>query len=596
MVCESPIGSATEGKVSLEFAGAGPFVLEYKPQSATAWTLHNGSSNGAELIGNLVVGTTYNLRITDICGFIRTDEVTISPLGVVNTVNTLQPCLNSSYVMSVPSFVNATYSWKKNGVAMADTTRQITFPSFTDLNAGEYECTIVIGGCVVRKANITLYSQFCGTTISNLNLSGNVFNDGNGLTDEKVNGTGTNAGGTIFAVLTNNAGMVLGTREVAADGTYNFGNLPAGDYKILVSATRPASGTTMTTSVLPTNWVSTGENLGLPTVNGNDGTPNGIINVTLTTTDVANANFGVNRRPESYNKTLNVTGAPVVGIPVILTTPMAGSDMEDNNGVQATWNFNPIVITTLPSNGFTLTYNGVVLALNDTIKNYNPALLSVTPTAATPAGTTTTVFNYATIDSAKVIDATPATYTVIFGSPLPIKLANFTAMGKGELALLNWATITEQNNLGFEIERSNTNKEWMKIGFVITKAIDGNSTDKISYDFTDRTPLKGINYYRLKQVDHDGQSFYSEERIVRFKNGNAIVIYPNPTTNNVQIEGLEGTEMIRIYDVAGRMVYHTEAKNVTETIQLNNLSEGTYQVTITQTNGDVATHKIVKLK
>jgi len=596
MVCDAPLSNPNEGKASIEFIGAAPFLVEYKPVSSTTWIVKNTASMGAELLEGLTIGTTYDIRITDVCGSIRTDLVTVAALGAVVMSNTNQPCLNSSYTLSAPSFVGASYSWKKDGVITGDNTREINFPVFSNANTGNYECTISIGNCIVRTVNVSLYSQFCDSTITPVSLAGNIWNDGNGMTDNMVNGIGTNAGGAIFVVLTDVAGKVLATREVSATGAYSFDNLPPNTYKVLVSATRPAAGTTMTTSQLPTNWVSTGENHGLPTATGRDAIIDGIQTISLTTANVSNVNFGIERRPESYNKTLNVTGSPIVGVPVVLTTPLAGSDMEDNNGVEETWDFNPIVITSLPSNGFTLTYNGVTLGVNDTIEDYNPALLTVTPTTATPAGTTTTVFNYATIDSAKVIDATPATYTVVFSSPLPIKLASFTAAAKGKIAVLNWSTITEQNNRGFEIERNAGNNDWMNIGFVGTKATNGNSTEKISYNFNDNTPLKGLNYYRLKQIDNDSKATFSEERIVRFGNGNVIAIYPNPATNKIIIDGLEGNEQVRIYDIAGRMVYNSATKGTRETIDLSELNEGAYQVTVTQTNGDVATHKIVKLK
>ncbi len=235
MICETPIGSPTEGKVSLEFNGSAPFRLEYKLSASSAWITHDTASTGIELLEGLTPNATYDLRITDKCGNIKTDNVTVGALGAVLTTNTNQPCINQPYTLSIPSFANATYSWKKNGVAITDTTRQINFQLFTDVNAGAYECTIVIGNCVIRTSNITLYSQFCDSTIPAVSLAGNIWNDGNGMTDNMVNGAGTNAGGAVFVVLTDMTGKVLATREVSATGAYSFDNLPPNTYKVLVT-------------------------------------------------------------------------------------------------------------------------------------------------------------------------------------------------------------------------------------------------------------------------------------------------------------------------------------------------------------------------
>jgi hypothetical protein len=72
---------------------------------------------------------------------------------------------------------------------------------------------------------------------------------------------------------------------------------------------------------------------------------------------------------------------------------------------------------------------------------------------------------------------------------------------------LEWVTKSERNNDYFSIERSEDGKIFETI-----KQINGagNSTKKLHYDFTDYSPLRGTNYYRLKQTDYDGKSEYSK--------------------------------------------------------------------------------------
>lgn len=80
--------------------------------------------------------------------------------------------------------------------------------------------------------------------------------------------------------------------------------------------------------------------------------------------------------------------------------------------------------------------------------------------------------------------------------------------------LLVWQTIKEKDNEGFEIERSQDGIAWNSIGFV---AGNGNTVETHDYEFLDDKPLKGINYYRLKQVSSDGKYEYSRIVILERK-------------------------------------------------------------------------------
>jgi len=86
---------------------------------------------------------------------------------------------------------------------------------------------------------------------------------------------------------------------------------------------------------------------------------------------------------------------------------------------------------------------------------------------------------------------------------LPIELIYFHAYQVGEEVQLKWSTASEINNRGFEILRSENGIDWEALDFVNGV---GNSTATNFYQYTDRFPKKGINYYRLKQIDFDGSN------------------------------------------------------------------------------------------
>jgi hypothetical protein len=587
MVCENPVGSPTEAKLDLKINGSGPFRIEYKESTEATYIEWASASTGEEMITGLVPGITYNIKVTDICGGITNDFATMGTLGDVTFENTLQPCLDEPFTISAPRYANATYSWTKDGAALSASTNQIVIPVFGESNTGTYTCEIIIDNCLIRTAVITLYSQLCDSAVGSLTISGNVFNDGNGLSDNMVNGTPTNAGGGLFATLLNSDNEVILSVPVGADGTYEFNSLLAGEYSVVLTDNKVPGGTNITSSTLPANWVNTGDNIGLPTTPGAGATVDGISEpIILTTANVSNVNFGINSRPESYDKTQNVT----------LTESLSGSDLEDTENTEVTWSQNPIVITSLPTNGFELIYNGNTVNLGDTIEDYNPSLMSVMPTSATPIGTDETSFQYATVDSANTIDLSPATYHIVFDAALPVTLIDFKANKQNTSVLLTWATTKEFNNKGFDIMRSLDGNQWIKIGFVASAAADGNSSAKLNYRHIDQSPLNGLNQYRLHQMDIDGRVTVSNIEVVDFSKESKISMQPNPAKQSVTIQGLSGNEQVRIIDATGRIVKELEATSSMVRINLEGLAEGIYQVNVYQNNLVINSDKLVIVK
>ncbi len=168
------------------------------------------------------------------------------------------------------------------------------------------------------------------------NLSGNVFNDIDG--PGTINGTGISMpnGVQLFATLVDPTdNTVLGSIPVNPDGTYNFNGIPGGgvNYRVEISTNQGIALSAAPARVLPLGWVSVGENLGAGA--GNDGAADRILNVTVNTANVTNANFGINMSPTAANVSISgrVMTANGRGLPrtsVILT------DMNGNSRTAAT--------------------------------------------------------------------------------------------------------------------------------------------------------------------------------------------------------------------------------------------------------------------
>jgi hypothetical protein len=149
--------------------------------------------------------------------------------------------------------------------------------------------------------------------------------------------------------------------------------------------------------------------------------------------------------------------------------------------------------------------------------------------------------------------------------PLPVQLISFTAVKSSNKkdVLASWKTASEYNVDRFDIEVARGTDEFrqsrfFKIGEVVSH---GNSNSEQQYNFVDVENNKsGVRYYRLKIIDADGSFRYSAIRPVVFTDDIAWQVYPNPSAGifNLICQANDGETMkVKVYDVAGRIVYQT---------------------------------------
>lgn len=180
-------------------------------------------------------------------------------------------------------------------------------------------------------------------------------------------------------------------------------------------------------------------------------------------------------------------------------------------------------------------------------------------------------------------------------SPLPVTLFDFTANKENSDVLLHWMTTSEQDNKGFDVERSLDGKQWESLGFVVSQAQEGNSHLKLSYAYTDHSPVIGRNFYRLKQMDINGRYVFSPVRSVVFEKANVINVYPNPVKNKVVISGLQGVNAVTISNALGQVVLKQSGITAhTATLSTDQLVPGTYILTVLDEKGNSHNFKMVK--
>jgi len=166
---------------------------------------------------------------------------------------------------------------------------------------------------------------------------------------------------------------------------------------------------------------------------------------------------------------------------------------------------------------------------------------------------------------------------------LPVKMTFFNAARNGQNVNLTWQTSFEDNNTGFEIQRLTSGGGWETVGFVATKAVNGTSGTPLSYQYTDINTTKGITQYRLKQIDKDHRSAFSNIRSVRgLGQKSNTIIYPNPSADgkvNIVFDDANSIRDVSLMDVNGKTL--KQWKGVTNNnIQIDNLNAGFYTVRI----------------
>jgi len=194
--------------------------------------------------------------------------------------------------------------------------------------------------------------------------------------------------------------------------------------------------------------------------------------------------------------------------------------------------------------------------------------------------------------------------TFLISGTLPVQLISFTAdiqsANNSNFSVgCNWTTATEVNSSHFIVERSSNGSSFIPIGYVLSNE---SSTVEQHYSFVDKTPVKGISYYRLKLVDKDGKFTYSRIVAVAINQTETLfTIYPNPVKDEATMAifmNKKQAAVYSIYDYAGRkLVSNAISMNEglnTLTVPLTSLPAGIYIIKL-QGENVVKERRFIKL-
>lgn len=190
------------------------------------------------------------------------------------------------------------------------------------------------------------------------------------------------------------------------------------------------------------------------------------------------------------------------------------------------------------------------------------------------------------------------------GAALPIELLYLEAHPVDNAYIqVNWATATEINNSGFEVQRSTDGTNFTSIGWVPGA---GNSSTTLTYGYPDHNVVANqLYYYRLKQVDFDGTSETTYVVSAMIVSSNTFTIsefIPNPTENDSRIEIMTSTDKdihVTVFNTLGQIMTNSDRHLVAGTntmhFDFNLLADGTYYA-IFQAEDEIYSRKLILTK
>ncbi|MEM1214687.1 MAG: T9SS type A sorting domain-containing protein [Bacteroidota bacterium] len=169
-------------------------------------------------------------------------------------------------------------------------------------------------------------------------------------------------------------------------------------------------------------------------------------------------------------------------------------------------------------------------------------------------------------------------------SLLPVELVRFTAEKVDKTVRLDWETTEEVDNEGFEIQHSTDGARWEMVGFVMGS---GNTSAIQAYQYVHVDPVLGDNYYRLRQLDFDGQVTDSPIRVVNFENlasADALTVFPNPTRDvaTVTLPREHGPGRLVVINNTGQIIsnYSITTEQIRQQLDASMWPAGTYTVQV----------------
>ncbi len=346
-------------------------------------------------------------------------------------------------------------------------------------------------------------------------------------------------------------------------------------------------------------WVNTGHtfpntavNLGLAgnVLYGIGGTGSG--NTIYTYSGTANSNSLINIPNFSPSNAIGDVVGDCNGNFYILTTSPGLLRIFDGTGTL----ISTYTLTGLPATSggaFSIVNGNVYCAISNTLYIGVVSGLVINFSVATCFSPFGLWGDFAQCPSCNLLTPVPST-SINCSVILPVELLEFKLTKGGAGVIIEWTTATEHKSKKFEIERSLDADTWENVSSV--KAA-GFSTQLLNYKAIDTSPLSGISYYRLKEVDMNGEVSFSEIRWISFEDEKLLRVWPVPANDKLLISTLSAQRIseVKINNALGCIISYKKSQDDDGVVEINtgDLISGYYTVEIRTEMQEVIYKKIL---
>ncbi|MFL5729300.1 MAG: T9SS type A sorting domain-containing protein [Cytophagaceae bacterium] len=185
----------------------------------------------------------------------------------------------------------------------------------------------------------------------------------------------------------------------------------------------------------------------------------------------------------------------------------------------------------------------------------------------------------------------------VYPSALPVEFVSFSGQMSDDQAKLQWSTASEKNNDHFDVQRSADGISYEAIG---TVKGSGHSSSVLDYTFTDEHTLMGSAYYRIRQVDSDGNSALSNV-IILSRYSDALSLFPNPAGSDLNLlisSGEAGKAEVSVFNMMGSEVLHQTIDLIQGqklmNINLGSLPASVYFLKLSRNGAKPEIHKFIR--
>jgi hypothetical protein len=506
-----------------------------------------------------------NVTTLNVGGTLTVNTGVLSP-GTMTTLNVSGDVILNAGSLMAPANINASGNWTNNGGAFVPGSNTVNFvgagnESINGTAASQtfYNVVADLGGNLTGPSSLSVKGNmlltagtFTGGT--NTNIAGNFTNNDGGFNANgktvTFNGSSAQTIGGSSVTTFNNLGIANTSGNVILGIAANVNNqlaftkglVDASSYPLTITNGVSATGASSTSYVIVGNGVSSTGSVIIQNLPPNTATlfPIGTSSYYFPAT----LNPGINSgqafstyvyTPASYNA---IYGGPA--FPAALAT----------NILSAVWNVNETIGTGSATLGVNWASSGTTLdgtAFQSAGTNIGISQFVggnwQTATGSGNVATTSATSSFGTFSQFLV-----STQNVV----LPLGVTDFNAVLNGNNTVgLSW-TAPGIGFSNFVVQRSNDGIDWSNIGTVAANAADANG----QYAYTDLSPFSGTDYYRLISEQTDGNSSYSNIRTVNLANVATVGIYPNPTSDQINVSLSNATPdlCIRLVSLNGQVL------------------------------------------